>query len=90
MSERLQRMFEMNPGFTDAYAKGESWALKHADSLRGLDGESFRRHPERAHQEDGITPRNWCGTCPNKKGCVTCDLDGDYEAMKGKIAKWDD
>lgn len=91
MSARLQAMFAMNPEFKDAYAKGESWALKQAESILGIDGQSSRRHPERAHQEDGLTRRNWCGACSDPEGCVTCDLDepsGEvYLRMKPYIGK---
>lgn len=81
----------MNPKFAAALASGEDWALKHADSVRGIDGQGYRRHPERAHQEDGHTRRNWCGGCSDPQGCVTCDLDeptGElYRRMKPHIGK---
>lgn len=91
MTERLNALMAMNPEFAQALARGEDWALKQADSVRGIDGQSFRRHPERAHQEDGHTRRNWCGGCSDPEGCVTCDLDQPtgklYERMKPHIGK---
>lgn len=91
MTERLNTLIAMNPTFAKALAEGEDWALKQADSVRGIDGQSFRRHPERAHKEDGHTRRNWCGACSDPEGCVTCDLDKPtgrlYESMKPHIGK---
>jgi hypothetical protein len=91
MSARLETMFAMNPDFKKAYLNGESWALKQADSIRGIDGQSNRRHPERAHQENGLERRNWCGACSDPEGCVTCDLDEPsgsvYQNMKPYIGK---
>lgn len=57
MTDRLSITMQMNPDFAEALARGEKWALDYADSSRALDGVSFRRHPERAHHEDG-KPRN--------------------------------
>ena len=87
---RLDLIMALNPEFATALARGERWALLHADAINGLDGKATRRHPERAFKEDGATRRNWCGTCAFKKGCVSCDLDGDHAAMKGRIAMYDD
>lgn len=93
MTERLSVTMRMNPEFAEALARGEKWALDYADSSRALDGVSFRRHPERAHHEDG-KPRNWCGACAHVNGCIVCDLDeptGDaYKAMKPHIGKFKD
>ncbi len=90
LKDRLSVTMEMNPEFAEALARGEPWALKYAESSRGLDGKASRRHPERAHREDGL-PHNWCGVCPDAEGCVMCDLDeptGEtYRAMKGNIGK---
>lgn len=89
MTARLDLLMRINPDFATALQKGEPWALKHADAVRGLDGQASRRHPERAFKEDGHTRRNWCGTCAFKGGCVICDLDGDHVGMKGHIEKYD-
>jgi len=80
---------QANPEFAEALGKGEAWAVKQADAIRGIDGESYRRHPERAFTEDGVTRRNWCGSCPFEGGCVCCDLDGDHKLTKnrGKLYK---
>ncbi len=91
MTDRLNALIAMNPDFREALERGEDWALKHADSVRGIDGQSIRRHPERAHQEDGHTRRNWCGGCSDPEGCVTCDLDQPtgqlYQSLKAHIGK---
>lgn len=91
MTARLEAVMKMNPAFAEALARGEPWALKHAESVRGIDGQAGRRHPERAHQEDGHTRRNWCGGCSDPEGCVMCDLDEPtgkfYADMKSSIGK---
>ena len=87
---RLSQLRALNPEFAAALAHGESWALKHADAVNGLDGMATRKHPERAFKEDGVTRRNWCGSCASKQGCVMCDLDGNHEAMKYAVGKYDD
>jgi hypothetical protein len=84
---RLNLIMAMNPEFAEALTRGEKWAVRHADALNGLDGNASRRHPERAFEEDGITRRNWCGSCSSKRGCITCDLDGDHRATKGMVGK---
>jgi hypothetical protein len=71
----------MNKEFAEAYAKGEKWAVQHADMVRGVDGQANRRHPERAPKEDG-RPRNWCGSCVHPEGCVCCDLDDNHAFRK--------
>ena len=90
-TDRLQLTLSMNPEFAKAYANGEKWALDYAEASLALDGESTRRHPDRARHEDGVTRRNWCGACSHSEGCVQCDLDhptGDaYRALKGTIGK---
>ena len=84
MNGRLQAVQDLNPEFAEALERGDRWAIEHAEMVRGIDGESSRRHPERVLREDG-TRRNWCGSCGHKDGCVMCDLDGDPEGMKGYI-----
>ena len=90
MTARLQMLMGMNPTYARALENGESWAVQHAEQVRGLDGEASRRHPERAHKQDGITRQNWCGTCPFKGGCVMCDLDGNHAATKGYVGQLTD
>lgn len=73
MTDRLDRVLAMNPEFAEALARGEAWAVLHAECVRGVDGQASRTFPERTQHEDG-KPRNWCGSCPHAEGCVTCDL----------------
>lgn len=87
MTARLNQVLMMNPEFATALRKGEPWAIKHAEGIRGIDGQASRRHPERAFKEDGTIRRNWCGSCAYVDGCVTCDLDGDHNASKGQVGK---
>jgi hypothetical protein len=87
---RLDQLAAMNPEFAEALARGEKWALKHADAVNGLDGKATRRHPERAFKEDGVTRKNWCGSCASKLGCMVCDLDGDHMVSKGAVGIYDD
>lgn len=89
MSSRLNTVMQLNPEFAEALARGESWALKYADAVKGIDGEASRRHPERAFEEDGKR-RNWCGSCSHKKGCVVCDLDSDHTVTKYFSGIYDD
>jgi hypothetical protein len=88
---RVDQLMAMEPEFAEALANLEPWAVQHADILNGMDGlPTTRRHPERNLQQNGVTRRNWCGTCASKQGCVTCDLDGHYPDMKGAIGKYED
>jgi len=81
MNARLDQMFKLNPDFAEAHRKGEKWARQQADEILGLDGQGSRRHPARSREQDG-TPKNWCGSCQHEEGCVTCDLDGNPEAVR--------
>lgn len=72
----------VNPTFAQALARGERWAVERAEMVRGIDGEASRQFPERAPEEDGVTRRNWCGSCPSKLGCVMCDLPPNHEVAK--------
>ena len=87
--DRLQQVMALNPDFAEALRKGEKWAMQYADSVNGVDGKASRRHPERAHKEDG-KKRNWCGSCPYKSGCMICDLDHDHEFYKKYGGRWED
>ena len=91
MTERLNQLMALNPEFAVALAKGEDWAIIQAESVRGIDGKASRRHPERAHKEDG-RPHNWCGACSHKDGCIMCDLDEPdaktYRGLKPAIGKY--
>ena len=91
MTARLETMMKMNPVFAKTLADCEPWAVRRAESIRGIDGQAGRRHPERTYQEDGHTRRNWCGGCSDPEGCVTCDLDQpmgkDYKNLKSLIGK---
>lgn len=80
-TERLQRLRLLNSDFARAERAGEPWALNHAEMVRGIDGKSIRRHPERTPREDG-EPRNWCGSCPHPEGCISCDLDENHKLRK--------
>lgn len=72
-TERLKTLRAMNPDFAEAESRGETWAIQHAEMVRGIDGMAARRYPERSRKEDGM-PHNHCGSCPHPEGCVTCDL----------------
>lgn len=90
MTPRLDTLMAMNPEFARAYRAGEDWALKHADAVRGIDGQASRRHPDRAFKEDGKR-RNWCGQCPSRLGCVVCDLDAHPQVMRARdVGVWED
>ena len=87
MSQRLDRVFQLEPEFAEAYARGERWAVQHAEGIRALDGLSSRKFPERGRDEDG-TPKNHCGSCPHKDGCMVCDLPYDPK-MKNLVGMSD-
>jgi hypothetical protein len=93
MNDRLKHVMSLNQEFAEALARGDDWAIKHAECVKGIDGEANRRHPERALREDG-RPRNWCGGCTHKEGCITCDLDepdaATYRSLKPVIGKYTD
>ena len=87
MTDRLNQTMATDPEFAQALARGEPWALDCAECSRGLDGKASRRYPERSvmeRQKSG--PRNWCGSCPHKEGCFSCDLGlatgATYQALK--------
>lgn len=65
-----------NPEYAEALARGEPWALKHAQRMQSLSSgepEGFRRN------FDG-TQRKWCGAaCPFEGGCITCTLPENPE-----------
>lgn len=82
MSARLQAVLAANEDFAKAFYRNERWAVERAEQIRGIDGLASSRHPERV--SDGYS-RNWCGTCPYRDGCMTCDMDGDHKAMKGFV-----
>jgi hypothetical protein len=84
---RLDAVLAMNPEFAEAYARGETWAVQHAEMVRGVDGQASRRHPERAPREDG-RPRNWCGDCIHPEGCVSCDLDAMPPGMRKALGSY--
>lgn len=73
----------LNPEFAQAEMRGDRWAMRHADTVRGIDGKASRIHPERAMKEDG-RPRNWCGSCVHPEGCVTCDLSDKHSFRKSE------
>lgn len=85
MTARLNQVMRMNPDFAAALARGEPWAVQHAECVRGIDGQASRQFPERTAREDG-KPRNWCGSCIHPEGCVSCDLPeatgGTHVALK--------
>lgn len=85
MTARLKQVLALNQDFADAFARGETWAVTHAECIKGLDGQASRTFPERTIKEDGH-PHNWCGSCPHQGGCVCCDLPtatgATYEALK--------
>ncbi len=83
MSNRLDLVMQLNPEFAEALAKGERWAVRHAEAIKGIDGLSSRQFPERDFEDDG-TKKNWCGSCPFAEGCMVCDLPYDH-GMKGMV-----
>ena len=85
---RLDLLIALNPEYAEALRRGDSWAVKHAEVVKGLDGNANRRHPERTLKEDGETRRNWCGHCSAKKGCVMCDLDDNPDLPKARVGYW--
>ena len=74
-----EMLLALNPEYAEALARGESWALKHAERSRSLnagESEGFRR------EFDG-KPRKWCGAaCPNEEGCITCTLPENPEVAR--------
>ncbi|MGH7141571.1 MAG: hypothetical protein ACREGH_02990 [Minisyncoccia bacterium] len=75
----MQGLLAANPEYAQALARGEPWALKHAqrcESLNSGEPEEFRR------PIDG-KPRKWCGgACPYKEGCITCALPEDHQMAR--------
>jgi hypothetical protein len=67
---------ELNPEYAQALARGEPWALKHAQQCDSLNsGEP----PEMRRKFDG-KPRKWCGSaCGSPEGCVVCTLPENHE-----------
>jgi len=68
-----------NPEYAQALARGEPWALKHAERCRSLNaGES-----EGMRREFTGEYRRWCGgSCPYEKGCITCTLQDKPETAR--------
>lgn len=89
MTARLDAVLAANEDFASALHAGESWAIQHAELVRGVDGKASRQFPERTAREDG-KPHNFCGTCIHQIegdekgvcGCVSCDLPGSHEVWK--------
>ena len=90
MTDRLRALMKANPRFAEALADGERWAVQRAEMVKGIDGQSSRHFPERALEEDGITRRNWCGSCASKLGCVMCDLPNNHAVAKRVGGIFDD
>lgn len=70
---------ELNPEYAKALARGEPWALKHAGQCESIN----RGEPEGARRQFDGKPRKWCGgSCPNKKGCITCALPENHDVAR--------
>ena len=68
-----------NPEYAQALARGEPWALKHAQRCESLN----RGEPEGFRRPFDGTKQKWCGgACPFRKGCVTCALPEDPEMAR--------
>jgi len=84
---RLEMLRALNPEFAKAEVRGETWAIRQAECVRGLDGKASRRFPERAFNENN-GPRNHCGSCPYEDGCMTCDLPENHSFRKKFGPAW--
>lgn len=70
----------LNPEYEEAVARGEPWAIKHAqlcESINNGEPEGFRRKFDGKHHP-------WCGTsCPDfPEGCITCALPESPEVAR--------
>ena len=71
-----QALLALNPEYAEALARGEPWALKHAERVESINtGE-----PEGMRRKFDGKKRKWCGnSCPHKSGCVVCTLPENQE-----------
>lgn len=69
----------LNPEYAEAIARGEPWALKHAERVRSLNA----GEPEGMRRNFDGKKRKWCGgSCPFKDGCVVCTLKDDPKVAR--------
>lgn len=74
-----QALLALNPEYAEALAKGEPWALKHAEMCRSLNA----GEPEGMRRQFTGEYKRWCGAaCPNEEGCITCTLPDNPEAAR--------
>lgn len=70
----INALMALNPEYANAIARGEPWALKHAERVRSLNA----GEPEGMRREFDGKPKKWCGSsCPHQEGCVVCTLPED-------------
>ncbi len=74
-----EMLLALNPEYAKALARGEHWALKHAERCRSLNA----GEPECLRREFDGKRRRWCGAaCSSKKGCVVCILPENQEVAR--------
>ena len=87
---RLDMLMQLNPRLSDQVHRGDKEAILRADIVTSLDGArgqlTGRKHPERAHREDG-KPHHFCNGCSDKNGCISCDLD---DLPQDQLYRWVD
>ena len=66
----------LNPEYAQAVARGDRWALQHAERVRSINA----GEPEGSRRQFDGKPRRWCGAaCTAENGCITCTLPEDHE-----------
>ena len=72
-------LIALNPEYVEAVAKGDPWALKHAERCRSLNA----GEPEGMRRNFDGKPRKWCGAaCSSPEGCVVCTLPENPEIAR--------
>lgn len=75
----VEMLKQLNPEYAQALARGEPWALKHAEQCRSLNA----GEPEEMRRKFDGKPRKWCGeACSSPNGCVVCTLPENAEVAR--------
>lgn len=75
----MGRLMALNPAYAEAIAKGEPWALKHAERVRSLNA----GEPEGMRRDFDGKPKKWCGSsCPHEEGCIVCTLSENPDVAR--------
>lgn len=74
-----EMLMRLNPEYARALARGEKWALDHAERCRSLNA----GEPEEMRRKFDGKPRKWCGeACDSPDGCVVCTLPENPEQAR--------